>query len=203
MLSAIVGGQALTVLASLVVARLRPDTRPDEAALRAVTRFIGWALVVYLYLRFWDALSMTYTYLPGRTEGLHWLTRGPLALNFWVIEMLLGAVIPALLLLAPSLQGWRAGRPLALALIVAGVIAYRWDTNLVGQLVILTYLPSEIVARYTDYVPSLIEIVTAAGIVAYGLLAFTLGARYLKVVDYPAERQSGDETELPGQPLPA
>ena len=202
MLSAIIGGQALTVLASLIVARLR-GLHVDEGALRSVTRFVGWALVAYLYLRFWDALSMTYTYLPGRTEGLRWLTRGPLAFNFWVIEMLLGAVIPALILLVPSLQSWRAGRWLALGLIVAGVVTYRWDTNLVGQLVILTYLPSEIVARYTSYVPSLVEIVSAAGIVAYGLLAFTLGARYLKVVEYAAEGKPVEHTSPQAQPLPA
>ena len=65
-------------------------------------------------------------------------------------------------------------------------MAYRWDTTLVGQLVVLTYLPSEIVARYTSYVPSLVELVSGAGIVAYGLLAFTLGVKFLNVVDHPA-----------------
>jgi Ni/Fe-hydrogenase subunit HybB-like protein len=74
----------------------------------------------------------------------------------------------------------------ALALVVGGVVAYRWDTNLIGQLITLSYLPGDIAARYTDYVPSLIEFVSGAGIVAYGLLAFTLGVRYLKVVDYAA-----------------
>ena len=102
--------------------------------------------------------------------------------------------VPALLLLVPRLQAWRAGRWIALALIVAGVVAYRWDTNLVGQLVILTYLPSEIVARYTSYVPSLVEIVSGAGIVAYGLLAFTLGVKFLNVVEHPATGKPEEHT---------
>ena len=175
---------ALTVLATTVTARLRPQIRLDAEALDKVTRFIGWTLVVYTYIRFWDALSMTYTYLPGRTEGLRWLTSGPFAFNFWVGEILLGAVVPSLLLLVPRLRqlGWT--RTVALALVVGGVVAYRWDVNLVGQLVLLTYLPTEITARYTQYVPSLIEFLSGAGIVAYGLLAFTLGARYLNVVDH-------------------
>ncbi|MCC6188395.1 MAG: hypothetical protein IT318_05145, partial [Anaerolineales bacterium] len=85
---------------------------------------------------------------------------------------------------APRLRqlGWT--RTVALALVVGGVVAYRWDVNLVGQLVLLSYLPAEITARYTQYVPSLIELVSGAGIVAYGLLAFTLGARTLNVVDH-------------------
>jgi Ni/Fe-hydrogenase subunit HybB-like protein len=40
------------------------------------------------------------------------------------------------------------------------------------------------IARYTDYFPSLVEFLTGAGIVAYGLLAFSLAARYLNVVDH-------------------
>jgi Ni/Fe-hydrogenase subunit HybB-like protein len=196
MLSAIAGGQALTVLASLLTSRLRPQLRLDEEALDKVTRFIGWTLVVYTYIRFWDALSMTYTYLPGRTEGLRWLTRGPFAFNFWMGEILLGAVVPCLLLLVPRLRrlGWT--RLVALALVVGGVVAYRWDTNLVGQLVLLSYLPSEISARYTQYVPSLVEILSGAGIVAYGLMAFSLGARYLSVVDHNQEHAHGPQAEL-------
>jgi len=48
----------------------------------------------------------------------------------------------------------------------------------------LTYLPQEISARYTEYFPSAIEFLTGAGIVAYGLLFFTIGVRYFKVVDH-------------------
>jgi Ni/Fe-hydrogenase subunit HybB-like protein len=79
---------------------------------------------------------------------------------------------------------------MALALVVGGVVAYRWDTNMVGQLVMLTYLPQDITARYTDYIPSLIEFLTGAGIVAYGLMAFTLGVRYLNIVDHRAEPEA-------------
>ncbi|NIV33887.1 MAG: hypothetical protein GWN58_31890, partial [Anaerolineae bacterium] len=85
--------------------------------------------------------SMTYTYEPGRTEGLALLTSGPLSFNFWVGEILLGAIVPIVLLLNPRTRriGWV--RMLALLLVVGGVVAYRWDTTLAGSIVILTYLP--------------------------------------------------------------
>ena len=67
---------------------------------------------------------------------------------------------------------------------------------MVGQLVMLTYLPQEIIARYTDYVPSLIEFLTGAGIVAYGLMAFTLGVRYLNIVDHRAAPEAEHEVRL-------
>jgi Ni/Fe-hydrogenase subunit HybB-like protein len=183
-LSAMAGGPALTVLASMVAGRLSAQVKVNDELLEKVSGFIGWVLVAYLYLRFWDALSMTYTYLPGRTEGLQLLTQGPLSFNFWIGEIILGIVAPMVILMRPSLRRLPMVRMIALGLIVGGVVAYRWDTNLAGQLIVLTYLPQEIVARYTHYFPSLIEVLAGAGVIAYGLMAFTLGVRYLNVFDH-------------------
>ena len=127
---------------------------------------------------------MTYTYLPGRSEGLDLLTRGPLALNFWLGEILLGALIPIIILRTPKLRRNWFLQMAALLMVVGGVVAYRWDTNMVGELTVLTYLPNEIEAIFTSYTPSLIEIITGVGAIAYGLLAFTIGVRYLGVVDH-------------------
>ena len=72
----------------------------------------------------------------------------------------------------------------ALGLVALGVIAYRWDINLSGLLVVVPYLPGQSTVAYTSYRPSLVEIVTASGVIAYGLLAFSLGVKYLRVVDH-------------------
>jgi molybdopterin-containing oxidoreductase family membrane subunit len=167
--------------------------RVDDALLEKLSHFVGWVLVGYLYFRFWDALSMTYTYAPGRTEGLHFITKGPLAFNFWAGEMLLGTVVPIALLLIPRFRCQPRLRILALALVVAGVVAYRWDTNIAGQLVLLSYLPQDMVTRYTSYIPSTIEFLAGAGVLAYGALAVTLGVRYLNVVDH---RPVGEKPEI-------
>ncbi len=121
-ISAIAAGMALTVFSSMISARLTNHANVDNNVLDRVAHIIGWVLVVYLYFRFWDALSMTYTYEPGRTEGLQMLTGGALSFNFWIGEILLGAVIPIILLLNKrtrchaSLEdarhgfgGWRSG----------------------------------------------------------------------------------------------
>lgn len=182
--SAMAGGPALTVLASMLAGRLSSKVIVSDELLSKVSSFIGWVLAAYLYLRFWDALSTTYTYQPGRTEGLRLLTQGSLSFNFWVGEILLGIVVPMIILLRPGLRRLPVLRMIALGLIVGGVAAYRWDTTLAGQLIVLTYLPQGIVARYTDYIPSLIESLAGAGVIAFGLMAFTLGVRYLNVVDH-------------------
>jgi Ni/Fe-hydrogenase subunit HybB-like protein len=184
MASAMAGGPALIVFLSMLATRLTSRARVDDTLLERLSYFIGWVLVGYLYFRFWDALAMTYTYQPGRTEGLGLLTKGTLSFNFWIGEILLGAVIPIVILLLPRFRRLPALRMAALALIVGGVVAYRWDVNIAGQLVQLSYLPTEMVTRYASYFPSLIEFLSGAGIVAYGALVLTLGIRYLNVVNH-------------------
>jgi Ni/Fe-hydrogenase subunit HybB-like protein len=195
MASAMAGGPSLTVLISMIAARLTPSIRVEDRLLEKLALFIGWVLVGYLYLRFWDALTMSYTYQPGRTEGLKLLTGGSLSFNFWVGEILLGAVIPIVILLTSRLRRQPILRMIALGLVVGGVVAYRWDVTMAGQLILLTYLPQEITTRYTTYVPSLIEVLSGVGVIAYGALAVTLGIRYLNVVDHGASHEAEEAKE--------
>jgi len=188
--SAMAAGPSLTIIASTVTARVRNRESIHEPLFDRLSRFIGWVLVVYLYLRFWDTLGMVYTHEPGRTEGLQMLTSGSLSFNFWMGELLLGAIVPVVVLLNGRLRQDQTLRTVALALVVAGLIAYRWDTNMVGQFIVFSQFPQDTVVRYTQYAPALIEIAAGVGVVAYGLLAFTLGARYLKVVEYGRARLS-------------
>ncbi len=109
---------------------------------------------------------------------------GTLSFNFWVGEMILGTVIPMILLLTPYTRKHPFWRMVALGLVVAGVVAFRWDTNLAGLLVVISYLPGQTAISYTNYTPSLIEVITGSGVIAFGLLSFSLGTRYLRVVDH-------------------
>ena len=184
MFSAIVGGISLTLFASMLSARLTSKAKVNDALVERVAYFVAWALAGYLYFRFWDVFAQHYTYEPGRTDGLELLTGGPLSFNFWVIEMLLGTLVPMILLLTPYTRRHPFWRMLALGLVVAGVIAYRWDTNLSGLMVVMSYLPGTQAVNFTSYYPSLVEVMSGLGIIAYGLLGFSLGVRYLKVVDH-------------------
>lgn len=194
-ISAIAAGWALTVFASMLSARLTKRANVDEKLLEQASVIIGWILVIVLYFRFWDVLSMTYTYEPGRTEGLSLLTSGPLSFNFWAGEIVLGLVVPIVLLLNKRTRNLPLWRMIALALIVGGVAAYRWDTTLSGLMVILSYLPGEPSVAYVSYFPSMVEILTVGGILSFGLLAFSLGVRYLKVVDHQPTAGIKETTE--------
>ena len=197
MFSALLGGISLTLFASMLAARLTSRARINNVLVERVAYAVAWGLVGYLYFRFWDVFAQHYTYAPGRTEGLQLLTAGPLSFNFWVLELLLGTLIPMIMLLTSYTRRNPFWRLIALGLVVLGVIAFRWDTNLSGLLVVMSYLPGQAAIAYTSYVPSPVELVTALGIIAYGLLAFSIGVRYLRVVDhrYAVEEKEGIRVE--------
>lgn len=183
MFSAIVGGMSLTLFVSMLSSRLTDKARVNDALIERAAQFVGYLLIGYFYFRAWDALAVIYTYDPGRTEGLNLMTKGPLAFNFWIGEMLLGMIVPLILLLYKPTRMNHFWRMTALFLIAAGVVVFRWDTNISGFLVVMP-LVSGLEIAYTSYTPSLVEIITGAAIIAYGLTAFSLGVRYLRVVDH-------------------
>jgi len=183
-ISAVIGGMALTLFVSVFASRLTRRAIVREEIVERVAYFIGWALVLYLYMRFWDTLAMTYTYQAGRTEGLALLTSGQLSFNFWFGEIILGIATPMVLLLWTKTRHMPAIRMLALLMVVGGVVAYRWDTNLSGLLVLVSYLPGEPTVAYTSYSPSLIEWGAGLGVIAYGVTLLSLGIRHLRVVDH-------------------
>ncbi len=184
MLSAIVGGISMTLFASMLASQLTNKAKVNDKLIEKLSHFVGWALVGYFYWRFWDTLSMTYTYEPGRTEGLQLLTRGPLAFNFWFGEILIGIIVPMILLLNHKTRNNRFWRMSALLMVVGGLVAYRWNINLAGALIVLSYLPGQPTVTYASYTPSLIEWMVGLGVIAFGLLVFSLGVRYLRVVDH-------------------
>lgn len=184
MFTAILAGVSLTLLASMVAARLTDKARVSDMLIERAARVLGYLMIAYLYWRFWDWLAQTYTYEPGRTEGFHLLTEGPLSFNFWIGELLFGALIPTFILLYKPAREAPLWRMLALAMIVGGVVAFRFDTNIVGFLAVVPYLPGEAIVQYTSYTPSLVEWTAGLGIIAFGLLAFSIGVKYLHVVDH-------------------
>jgi molybdopterin-containing oxidoreductase family membrane subunit len=195
MLSAIVGGISLTLFASMLAGRLTNKAKVNDALIERVAQFVGYLLIGYFYFRAWDTLATTYTYDPGRSEGLHVMTKGPLAFNFWIGEMLLGMIVPMILLLYKQTRVNPFWRMLALFLVAAGVVAFRWDTNISGLMVVMPFAPGQAIA-YTNYFPSLVELLSGSAIVAFGLTTFSFGVRYLRVVDHTLVEESHERVKV-------
>ncbi|MEK6222645.1 MAG: polysulfide reductase NrfD, partial [Chloroflexota bacterium] len=182
-ISAIAGGISLTILATLITSYFHKFTFVNQRMLDPILRFLAWLLLGYLYFRFWDMFAMSYTQQPGREEALAVLTKGLLSVNLWIGEILLGIVVPIFILFNPKTRQNRFWLILSLAFVAGGVLAYRWDTNLVGLLVVQLPLAEPTPLVYASYFPSIIEYISAAGIIAFGVFVFTLGVKNLQITE--------------------
>lgn len=180
--SAVAGGTALTLLATLLTARLTGRTLIGPELKRGMARLTGFALLAYLYLKLWDwAATSYYSHAPGTADALARLAiTSPYQRTFWLLEVVLAGVVPAVILLVARLRRDERLLLAALGLIVVGVVVNRWNVTLSGLVVPPQWSPGVtggVVAA--AYVPSPVEIAVALGIIGYALLAYTLGVRYL------------------------
>lgn len=183
-LSAVAGGVSLTLLATILTSLLTHRKLISNKLKGEVARFAGFTLVAYLYLKIWDwAATSYYSHAPGTATALERLqATTPYTQTFWWIEMVLGGLIPAIILLYPALR--RNDRTLAigLGLVVAAVVINRWNVTLSGLVVPPSWSPGVLggVVAAT-YFPTWTEVAVASGVLGYGLLAFTLGVKYLPI----------------------
>ena len=190
-ISAVAGGMSLTLLATMITCKLRHRQLIPTDTKRQVARIIGYILLGYMYIKIWDwAATFYYSHAPATAQALERLqATTPYNTTFWWLEIVLGGFVPAFILLYQGAR--RNDRVLmgGLALVVMGVVVNRWNVTLSGLVAPPEWSPGvlgNVIAA--SYSPSLIEIGVAVGVLAYGLLAFTLGARFL-----PVFRRVGEE----------
>jgi len=181
-ISAVAVGPALTMAVAIVLEWVTGKRAVPYNVLRTIARFSGFGLLVYGYIKLWDFMATTYY---GNTqavaESLLLLNqRTPYTFSVWVVEVLLGIVVPVILFLTPRFNRNSANLVLGAGLAVIGLIVNRWNVTVSGLFVPLEYSPGTL---YTldpgNYFPNLIEWGVAIGLIGYILLMITLGARYL------------------------
>jgi molybdopterin-containing oxidoreductase family membrane subunit len=189
-LSAVAGGVSLTLLATMITGSLQNRRLVSWKLQQDIARIAGFTLLAYLYLKLWDwAVTSYYSHAPGTASALERLqVVTPYQQTFWLLEVILGGIVPAVILLTPSLRKNRLLLGLGLAFVVFGLIINRWNVTLSGLIAPPDWSPGvlgNVVA--TSYIPTWIEVAVAAGIVGFALLGFTLGVKHLPVY-------SGSET---------
>ncbi|MBP7998220.1 MAG: polysulfide reductase NrfD [Chloroflexi bacterium] len=183
-LSAIAGGVSLTLLVTLVTERLKRQELISRSLYRDVARFIAFVLLAYLYLKLWDwAATSYYSHPSGTADVLQRLElTTPFNQSFWLLEVLLGIVVPVFILLSKNLKARDRYVWVALVLVIIGVVVNRWNVTLSGLVAPPQWSPGvlgNVVAA--AYLPSWVEIAVSLGVLGYGLLGFTLGFKYLPI----------------------
>ncbi len=192
-LSAVASGlAAIIALTALTGSFMKKFLLPSDV-LRGLTRFAGIMALAYLYLKMWSWLSTQYySHSPSVARDLELLAEHtPYGFTFWWFEILLGALVPAIIFLWPRTRGNRLALIVAGALSVMGLITYRWNTTLSGLVVPLDWSPGvEYTPAIVHYTPSLVEWGVTIGIIGYWWLAWSLAARFVKL--YPYARNPGE-----------
>ena len=190
--SAIAVGPAVTMAVAFVIEWITGKRTVEHGLLRTIARFSGLALLVYAYIKFWDLAAVTYYgSTPGSERAFETLNLfTPYGFGFWVGEVALGIVLPAIIFLAP-----RYNRNPLLLVIGAfsgaiGIVINRWNVTVSGLVVPLSYSPgTEYIIPPESYFPSLAEWGIAVGVIGYIFLLITLGVRYLPLFEREKQHQ--------------
>ncbi len=192
--SAIAVGPAVTMAAAYIIEWATGRQTVSHDLLRSIARFSGLALLVYLYVRLWDLAVVTYYgSTPGSSTAMTMLSEfTPYGFGFWVGEIVLGIVVPAVLFLVPRFNRNPLNLVLGAGLAAFGVIVNRWNVTVSGLVVPLSYSPGTAVQLEPGtYSPSVVEWGVVAGVIGYALLIFTLGVLLLPLFQKKEVKQPG------------
>lgn len=192
--SALVSGLALVILLSLAVRRLRRVDFGDD-----LVAFLGGLLGVFIAVEAFfvlaEFLTAGYPGAPDESGPIARLLVGPYAPLFW-IEVVVGLGVPFVIVAVRRTRnrpGWVA---LASAIAIGGIFVHRLNLILNG----LSFAPIGVppgVAIGVDqgpaassfamtywYVPTIVEYLVVAGIIAFGALLVTLAVLWLPLREH-------------------
>ncbi len=196
-LSAVAAGIGATIAFTVTTGFLQRRELVPPEVLNNVALLAGVAASAYLYLKIWSwAATNYYSHSPAVEHDLELLgEHTPYGFTFWWFEVLLGALVPAVIYLWPRARRSKVALFVAGMLGVLGVITYRWNMTLAGFVVPMDWSPGVLRnLEVATYSPALIEWGVALGIVSYWLLAWSLASRFLHL--YP-EAEGGPALAAP------
>lgn len=150
-LSALLSGSAILI----VLFYLREGTDSGSPIVPVISKLLTLFIAITLFFTTWKILTGLYGHAPGKFEAYKALLTGPYALNYWVLEVGAGMLIPFGILMYKRTRKtafWAA------ALSIFGIFFMRYDLVMVGQVVpleVIDHLPLPVVLH--SYTPSWVE----------------------------------------------
>jgi Ni/Fe-hydrogenase subunit HybB-like protein len=169
--SAIAVGYPMVVFeATLATTSLKLDS--EMTILTPLTRITIYLLGLYLALKVGDMVVRgTYVYLLDGTAQT----------NAFIVEVVLGVLVPWLMLLSPAVRRSRQALFIACSMIVGGVLVNRINVFVVG------YRPP---ISEANYFPAIGEILVTVGLIAALMFIYRAIVTYLPVLNKPEQEVS-------------
>jgi dimethyl sulfoxide reductase membrane subunit len=186
--SALVSGLALVILLALAVRRIGRLRFQD-----GLVRFLGGLLAVFIAVEAFfvlsEMLTAAYPGAPFEGDPAVRLLVGPYAPLFW-FEVIVGLGLPFILLAIPRFRADPRIVAVAACLAIIGIYVHRLNIVLNGLSIGPIGLPPGVSVGTFEagqgsfamsywYVPSVIEWLVGAGIIAFGALLFTVAVHVL------------------------
>ncbi len=179
-------GTALTLLIGMLIFWINGATM-DPALAQKLRRLLGFFVIGVAYLVAVDHLTKLYVTGHHQLEQFILVDGGIYTLLFWGVQILLGTMVPAILLLLPRFC--QRGYLIAAALlVVVGALAQVYVLIIGGQVFPLELFPGYSVTStfydgvIAEYTPSLAELALGMGGMGLAVLVTLIGVRILPFV---------------------
>ena len=188
-------GTALTLLIGMLIFWIN-GAAIDPALLRKLRRLLGFFVIGVAYLVAVDHLARLYVTGHHQLERFILLDGGIYTFLFWGVQILLGTVVPAVLLLLPRFYQ-RGYLITAALLVVVGALAQMYVLIIGGQVFPLELFPGySVTSTFYDgviahYTPSLAELALGMGGMGLAVLVTLIGVRILPFV--PVQMAGGNQ----------
>lgn len=180
--SAIVSGTALMMLL-YYWQRRGVGRRPDPELLRNLAYVLGAVLGVKLGLTFYEYIVPLLAFNHHETDVIAVITTGPLWWTFWIVQLLVGSLIPFLIVVTPLRKrvGWLI---VAATMVVIGIVAVRFN-------IVVPPLITPVIEGYpmNSYVPTVTEWGLSIFFIAGGAFVYSLIAELFPIHE-PTEQEA-------------
>lgn len=181
-LSAVGCGPIFTVLVCTFMEKLTGRKLVDYKTKALMGKIAGTMLTVYIFFKILDTWAWAYDYLPSTGMTFDQMFYGVIY-GKWLMftEIILCGVVPAIMLITPSIRNNPTLLYTAGILDCIGICLNRYLFTV--QTIAIPLLPFDV---WQTYAPNWAEWATSGMIVAYGFLVMSLSYRYLPM--FPQER---------------
>ncbi len=175
--SAFMSGAAAIILFTHLSSKMRGVELDEKtfSGLQMAGKVLALTLFLLIVATVWRFISLFVGGNEFARLGAENLLTGPLSMNFWVFETVIGMVLPLFILIGTQMKNVSAMAAASLMALV-GAFIQRYDLVVAGQQTPVFYgwdnLP-----KYLTYVPSVGEMIIVAGAISLCIAGFIAGER--------------------------